>query len=156
KAGIRQQQLELCRLRERVLASLDAGGVRSEGLVKRAHERVCPWRPLDRAVDAQCGATGVSRDATHFPERASLLRKESQPEVTKPQVKAAGRNRQVERAALDPVDRRSFTRNASRDRQHPRVQVETCQLFLTDSLGRQTCYDPRAASDIENGLSCAR
>ena len=52
-----------------LFAPLDARRLRSESFVQRSHERKRPWRPLDRAVDAERQPSTRDEYAVHLPQR---------------------------------------------------------------------------------------
>jgi hypothetical protein len=58
-----------------------------------------------------------------------------QSELTQNYVKTVERERQIQRALLDPSYWCALARHATRDSQHPRVEVEACHLSFNEGVG---------------------
>ena len=145
--------LKLIRVHEGMLAALDPGCSLPKDTIKRQYKGVRTWRPLDRTVDAKGDATRRRQHPAHFAEGAPLIWKELQAQLAKNQVNFSCRERQIERTAIDPIDRRPLARKRPGNCQHPFIQVQAGDVPLGYPPACQAGNNAGSASDVENLFS---
>jgi hypothetical protein len=133
-----------------MLAALDPGCIRPKDTIKRQYEGVRTWSPRYRTIDANGDAARRRQHAPHLAEGTPLIWKELQAQLAKNQIKFTCREWQIERTALDPINRRPLAWKRPGNRQHPLVKVQAGDVPLDYPLVRQTGNNSGSAGDVEN------